>query len=192
MRRFVFVAHNVPSNGEWSLDDLPGSGGRVDVVVRNLQAAIHLSHGIRADVDCYVVLSAGRVIRIEGGRIQRLNPDERSTAARLQQALKETGSGPSWKEVQKGLWVADLSLQDLLVELPGNHILLDPEGEKLQSESFDNPTFFLSDHLPFTQDEYRLLSSARRVSIGTPWYHGNHVVAVVNHHLDAARVSEVR
>lgn len=193
MRRFVFVSHTVPQDGAWSLEDLPGSGGRVDVLCRNLQAALHLSHGIRPDVDAYCVLVAPggkpRTVRVQGSRIQRLNPDERSTAARLQQALRDSGAGPDWKEVQGGLAVADLGLADILGDLGGTLMLLDPAGAPVEEAAWpEDPVFLLSDHVPFTPEEYALFDGRRavRVSLGAPWYHGNHVVAVVQHRLDRA------
>jgi tRNA (pseudouridine54-N1)-methyltransferase len=193
VRRFVTVSHTADASGGWHLNDLAGGAGRVDLLARNVQAALFLSHGLRPDVESYAVLAAAparqRTVRIDGGKVQMLHPDERSTAARLQQALKEAWSVPDWKEVQRGLAVAGFGLEGLLEDLQGKGtlVLLDPEGTPLPDWAPPpDPIFLLSDHAPFAPREYALLDGlgAQRVSLGPHWYHGNHAIAVVNWWLD--------
>jgi tRNA (pseudouridine54-N1)-methyltransferase len=195
MRRFATVSHTGRSDGAWRLDDLPGSAGRIDVLCRNLQSALFLSHGLRDDVEAFAVFvgataaDRGRTVRIQGGAIQRLNPDERSTAARLQQALQTAWTVPDWKEVQRGLSVAGFGLEGLLDDLAGRctPVLLDPKGTPIEEwQAPKDPLFLLSDHTPFTPAEYALLDGrgVERVSLGPHWYHGNHAISVVQWWLD--------
>ena len=193
MRRFVTVSHTGKSDGDWHLNDLTAGAGRVDVLCRNVQSAFFLSHGLREDVEFYAVFAASplraKTVRIEGAKVQMLHPDERSTAARLQQALKDSWSVPDWKEVQRGLSVARFGLEGLLDDLKGKGtpVLLDPEGTPLQDWTPPtDPVFLLSDHMPFTKSEYAALDArgAQRVSLGPHWYHGNHAISVVQWHLD--------
>lgn len=192
MRRFVTVSHTGRADGEWPLNDLAGAAGRVDVLCRNAQAALFLSHGLRGDVEFHAVFAhdaRGKTVRIEGGKVQMLHPDERSTAARLQQALKDPWGVPDWKEVQRGLSVARFGLDGLLDDLEGQGtlVLLDPQGTPVQEWSPPaDPVFLLSDHVPFTKAEYAAIDArgAQRVSLGPHWYHGNHAVSVVHWWLD--------
>jgi tRNA (pseudouridine54-N1)-methyltransferase len=193
MRRFATVSHTGKADGAWRLDDLAGEAGRIDVLCRNIQAALFLSHGLRADTESYSVFALGsprgRTVRLQGGQVQRLNPDERSTAARLQQALLVPWSVPDWKEVQRGLAVAGFGLEGLMDDLKGRctPVLLDPEGTPIQDWTpAKDPLFLLSDHVPFTPEEYEFLDAAgaQRVSLGPHWYHGNHAVSVVQWFLD--------
>ena len=46
-RWFAIIGHRAPSEGTLNLNDLPGSGGRMDVLVRAVNAALFVSHGIR-------------------------------------------------------------------------------------------------------------------------------------------------
>jgi tRNA (pseudouridine54-N1)-methyltransferase len=193
LRRFVTVSHTGDASGNWHLNDLAAGAGRVDVLCRNVQAAFFLSHGLREDVESYSVFAASAVrqktVRIEGAKIQMLHPDERSTAARLQQALKASWSVPDWKEVQRGLSVAAFGLEELLADLKGRGTLalLDPEGTPIEAWAPPpEPILILSDHVPFAPAEYRLLEAAgaARVSLGPHWYHGNHAIAVAQWHLD--------
>lgn len=193
MRRFVTVSHTADASGKWHLNDLSAGAGRVDLLCRNIQSAFFLSHGLREDVEFYAVFAASAVrqktVRIEGRRIQMMHPDERSTAARLQQALSDSWSVPDWKEVQNGLSVARFGLEELVSDLKGKGtpVLLDPQGTAIESWTPPaEPIFLLSDHVPFTKAEYRFLDAqgAQRVSLGPHWYHGNHAIAVVQWWLD--------
>lgn len=193
MRRFVTVSHTADSSGNWTLNDLAAGAGRVDLLCRNIQSAFFLSHGLREDVEFYAVFAASPVrqktVRIQGSAIQMLHPDERSTAARIQQALVASWSVPDWKEVQKGLAVAAFGLEELLDDLKGKGtlVLLDPHGTPVESWTPPkDPIFLLSDHVPFTKSEYAHLDKlgAQRVSLGSHWYHGNHAMAVIRWQTD--------
>lgn len=193
MKRFVTLSHTGRSDGQWHLNDLSAGAGRVDVLCRNIQSAFFVSHGLREDVEFYAVFAASalrqKTVRIEGAKIQMLNPDERSTAARLQQALQGSWSVPDWKEVQRGLSVAAFGLEELLADLKDKWqlVLLDPEGTPIDDWTPPaEPTFLLSDHMPFTAAEYKILDAAgaERVSLGPQWYHGNHAIAIVHWILD--------
>ncbi len=193
MRRFVTVSHSADPSGDWHLNDLVARTGRIDVLCRNIQAAFFLSHGLREDVEVYSVFARSPVrqktVRIAGSGIQMLNPDERSTAARLQQALVASWSVPDWKHVQNGLSVAAYGLEELLDDLKGKAtpVLLDPQGPPIEAWTPpENPMFLLSDNVPFTSEEYAMLEKRgiQRVSLGPHWLHGNHAIAVVNWHVD--------
>ncbi|HET6398857.1 MAG TPA: tRNA (pseudouridine(54)-N(1))-methyltransferase TrmY [Candidatus Thermoplasmatota archaeon] len=191
MRRFVCLSHTGIASGAWPLNDLPGAAGRVDVLCRNVQAALFLSHGLRADVEVYLAFHGppARVVCIQGSAIQRLQPDERSTAARIQQALQAAWDVPDWKDVQPGLRVAAYTFAELLDELAphGRLVLLDPEGAPVEGFAWpEDPVLLLSDHVPFAPQEYAELErrGVLRVSLGRQWYHGNHAIAVVQHALD--------
>lgn len=195
MRRFITRTHTAPADGSWQANDLPGTG-RVDVVCRNLQAALFFSHGLRADAEFYAIFGEpGRTVRIASNTIQNLHPDERSTAARLSQALQDSWQVPDWKIVQPGLSVASFGLVDLLDDVGGTPVLLDPQGTPIQDWTApSDPAFILSDHVPFTPEEYAALDAkgVERVSLGSHWYHGNHAIAVVNWHLDRLDAPRIR
>ncbi|HUR25444.1 MAG TPA: tRNA (pseudouridine(54)-N(1))-methyltransferase TrmY [Candidatus Thermoplasmatota archaeon] len=193
MRRFATVSHTGRSDGDWHLNDLSAKAGRIDLLCRNIQSAFFLSHGLREDVEFYAVFAESalrqKTVRLQGNAIQMLHPDERSTAARLQQALQAAWSVPDWKEVQRGLAVARFGLEGLLDDLKGKctPVLLDPKGTPIESwEPPKDPLFLLSDHMPFSKAEYAALDAkgVQRVSLGPHWYHGNHAISVVQWFLD--------
>ncbi|HOC66453.1 MAG TPA: tRNA (pseudouridine(54)-N(1))-methyltransferase TrmY, partial [Methanothrix soehngenii] len=84
MRIFVVVGHKATTQPSFSLEDIPGTSGRLDILCRSVTAAFVLSHGIRKDVLVYLVLLGGetpKTIRLMGETLRHLNPDERTTAA---------------------------------------------------------------------------------------------------------------
>lgn len=185
-RHFIFISHTVPVNGNWNLNDLCGGAGRVDVLCRALQSTLFLSHNLRDDTEVTFVFLNGdpTAVRFDS-TVNRLNPDERSTAARIQQALRARHDDPWWEEFQQGIHVAPYGLEDVLDELEGTVVVLDKDGEQLEEATIPkNPIFVLGDHQPLTDGELAPAGDAMRISLGPVWYHGNHVASVLQYKLD--------
>jgi tRNA (pseudouridine54-N1)-methyltransferase len=186
MRRFVVVAHKVPTSGEFSLNDLPGTGGRVDVVCRAVGAALFVSHGIRSDTEITVVVQNAVQIRIAGDRVKRLNPDERSTAAILQLALR--GAALEEVETTPGVVASQSSLSqvlDRLYQLEAHPLLLHEQGDPIDVMPMPaNPAFILSDHGDFTEEDEAALADLPRVSLGPTTLHTSQCITIVHYLLD--------
>lgn len=95
----MVLVHKVPADGEFTLNDLAGSGGRMDEVAAVVASAFLVSNGIRRDTELTLLLVADpsrpRAIRLSGARLKFLNPDERSTAALLKNALVRSLTRPT-------------------------------------------------------------------------------------------------
>ncbi len=110
MRRFLILAHRVPPRGEFTLNDLAGGAGRMDEVARAVSTAFTLSNDLRRDTEVTVLFAAepppvARRIDLVGARLKFLNPDERSTAALLKNALVRSADHPREFESSPGLRV---------------------------------------------------------------------------------------
>jgi len=110
MRRFLLLAHRVPPNGEFTLNDLAGGAGRMDEIARAVSTAFTLSNDLRRDTEVSILFVAeppprARRIEISGARVRFLNPDERSTAALLKNALVRAVDHPRDFESSPGLRV---------------------------------------------------------------------------------------
>src|SRR5579859_1995937 len=109
MRRFVILGQTAQASPDFRLDDLPGTSGRLDVLVRCVRAALLISHGVRQDAIVYLVLCGGeaapRVLRVVGAAVRFLRPDERSLATLLKKALAERSEGEEERfvEVRPGI-----------------------------------------------------------------------------------------
>ncbi len=186
MRRFVILGHKVPLDGGFTLNDLPGSGGRIDVLCRAIGASLFISHGMRRDVETVLLIQNAIQIRIPGDRVRHLNPDERSTAALLQRALQ--GASPDEAQTTPGLFASPFTLQqclDRLYQLDAKPVVLHEHG--IPFESFrvpEHPAFILSDHLDFTEEEEGTLADLERVSLGPTPLHTSQCITIVHYLLD--------
>ena len=54
-RRFAIIGNRAPSSGKLNLNDLPGDGGRMDVLVRAVNSALFISHDIRRDTQLSLI-----------------------------------------------------------------------------------------------------------------------------------------
>jgi tRNA (pseudouridine54-N1)-methyltransferase len=186
MRRFLILGHNVPLHPDFHLNDLPGGAGRIDVLCRAIGASLLLSHGIRRDVETTLLLQNSVRIRIDGARVKRLNPDERSTAALIRRALGVLGDEEI--ESTRGIFASRCTLSgaiDGLLEQGASPIVLDEDGSPSESFSFPRgPAFVLSDHADFTEEERRALADLPRVSLGQTPLHTSQAITIAHYLLD--------
>jgi tRNA (pseudouridine54-N1)-methyltransferase len=185
MRAFCIVGHTAPTNGNFSLNDLPGSAGRIDVLCRFVQATLFLSHSIRQDTDCFLVLlgepTPPKTILLRGSEVRFLNPDERSTAALLKRALS-LPVGSVFRPSTPGIYVRATGLPELIAE----HVfaLAEEKGSDLRAAATLPSAVLFSDHRNFTEEEQTLLSDLPRYSVGPCSLHADHAVTLFQNELD--------
>lgn len=195
VRRFVVVGQTASASGDFSTEDLPSSGGRIDVLLRCVRAALLVSHGVRRDVIVYLVLGGGpsapRVLRFSGRDAQFLRPDERSLAVLVKKALllAPPDGSSTFVEVKPGLSVAKGGLDCVLADAPNAApYWLAETGSDLREESLDAPDalFILGDHLGFDATTQVLLEAlaCRIVSVGPVSLHTDDAVTLVINELD--------
>ncbi len=195
-RTFVVVGHRAATGPDFTVKDLPGSGGRLDVLLRCVNSAFFLSHDLRRDTVLYLVLLGGpdapKTLRFTGSTLQHLNPDERSTALLVQKALEMKLAGPLWREAHPGIEVSQRGLADLEDALGDKDlVLLDEDGEDVAEARLDpedDLCLVLSDHEDLTEDERALVDGwgAREVSLGPRALHADHCITLVHGWLDRA------
>lgn len=202
MRNFIIVGHKATTTPNFSLEDIPGTSGRLDILCRSVTAAFVLSHGIRKDVCVYLVLLGGEVpktIRLVGETLRHLNPDERTTAALLKKALA-VPAAPEWAMSTSGIFVRTGGLAEVLADLKDARLIylredsaemhsLDAQGKAggLSGEA----AFILGDHTGMTPEEESLIeqAGARVVSLGPTSLHADHCIVLINWFLDNSRIS---
>ena len=197
MRQFVVLGHDAPATADFSLDDLPSGAGRLDVLCRCVSAGLFLSHAVRDDVRVHLVLGDEFTVSFDGSAVRRLNPDERSTAARIRGALEErqeaighipveTSPGVSLRRVGFEQTLADVAAESTVVQLhEGGAPVVDVDPP-------EDPAFVLSDHRDFTDDEETLLSTVAdaRVRLGPRALHADHAITVAHNYLDTGGYTE--
>jgi tRNA (pseudouridine54-N1)-methyltransferase len=185
VRRFAVVGHRAPTSPDFPLEDLPGSAGRLDILVRCVTAALHVSHGLRRDTEIRLILQGPprppRTLRLVGDRLRGLNPDERSTASRLRKALAYDGL--SEREVSPGILASGQSLADAVAAWPTVRVL-DREGSDLRSAVIpEDAAFLLSDDADLAAAEQALVPGPA-LSAGPVGLHADQVITLVQNELD--------
>jgi len=188
MTAFAVMGHLAHSDGAFSLNDLPGSGGRMDILCRCVNASLFLSHDIRRDIECYLVLCGGPVpqktVRFSGNLVRSLSPDERSAGALIKKAL-DIPVGSEFRDAAPGVSVRKGGLEQLMTEHA--FAVLDEKGTDIRATALIPEAFLLSDHLNFTDDEEMLVSRCPRYSVGPACVHADHAITIVHNELDRRR-----
>jgi len=195
MRRFLILAHRVPAAGGFTLNDLAGGAGRLDEVARAVSTAFTLSNDLRRDTEVTVLFVAeppprARRIDLAGGRLRFLNPDERSTAALLKNALVRSTDFPRPFESSPGLTVAPAEPSQVVREFLAqpNPVWLSEDGGRI--EEWPSPgghiAAVVSDPYDPTPEERDLLtaSGVARVSVSPRSLRTSQVIDLVHHELD--------
>ncbi|MCK9441547.1 MAG: tRNA (pseudouridine(54)-N(1))-methyltransferase TrmY [Methanothrix sp.] len=193
MRNFIIVGHKATTTPNFSLEDIPGTSGRLDILCRAVTAAFVLSHGIRKDVCVHLILLGGEIpktIRLVGETLRHLNPDERTTAALLKKALALPAAA-EWAMSTSGIFVRTGGLAEVLADLKDAKLIyLREDGADIRSLDAGglsgDAAFILGDHTGMTPEEESLIeqAGARVVSLGSTSLHADHCVVLLNWLLD--------
>jgi tRNA (pseudouridine54-N1)-methyltransferase len=190
MTSFVVIGHCAHTDGSFSLNDLPGSGGRMDLLCRSVQASLFLSHGIREDASCLLVMAGGpgpdKTVWFDGNHVRSLSPDERSSASFIKKAL-DIPAGNLYREVSPGVMVRKGGIEQILAEHRCG--ILDEKGNDIRNTSAGEfpDVFILSDHLNFTPDEEKQLQDLPRYSLGPQVLHADHAIVLLWNEIDRRR-----
>lgn len=195
MRCFVVFGREATASGDFLLDDLPGTSGRVDVGLRCVRAALLVSHGLRRDVDVYLVLCKGEAgpvtVRFRGADAQFLRPDERSLAVLLKKVLAVAVPGAAqFVDVRPGVALARGGLHAVVRDLgPVDLYVLEEAGADVRSVAdlgARDSAFFLGGPTGFDPETRAALAAleARPLSVGPIAIHAEDAVAIVSNEFD--------
>ncbi len=194
MRRFVVIGRSATASPDVSIDDVPGSAGRLDVLLRCVRATLLVSHGVRRDTAIYLVLGGGprapRTVRIDGATSEYLRQDERSLAGMLKSMLGWAEDRDTFGEGVRGMSIARGGLDVVLADLGSDYqpYVLVEGGEDVRAAKLElaNPVFFVGDHTGFDDATRARLDAigARPISVGPVSLHADDAIAVVQNELD--------
>ncbi len=194
-RRFAIIGHRAPSKGKLNLNDLAGSCGRMDVLVRAVNTALFISHGMREDTHITLHLKGkdgpARRVWFDSENLRGLHVDERAIAGRISKILQEPIPPIGhWIEAEGGIRHSGGDIGDTLAEWIQEGVsihCLDAEGEPIDEVdlSANSIGFFLSDDLPFDIQEEGILDATKKVSLGQNWLQGHACIAICHHVLDS-------
>lgn len=195
-RSVVVVGTQARASADFRLDDLASSSGRLDALLRCVRAGLMVSHGLRADVDVYLVLLGGprapRTLRFRGGAARFLRPDERSLALTAQKRLAEADAAPRpvFEALKPGIDVVDRGVDAVLDALAGaDHVLLAQGAPPLEAAArAAHVALWLGDHRGLPAEVITALDThgARRRSVSPLELHAEDAITLAHGVFDRA------
>lgn len=188
MIRFAVIGHKAVTEPTFTLNDMPGAAGRMDIMCRCINTSFFLSHDMRRDVECFLLLKGGdteKTLVFSGETIRSLNPDERSAGALIKKGLS-TEAGEEFKKAADGIRIRKGGLAKLLSEY--QFAVLDENGEDIRTAETLPENFLLSDHMNFTEEEEEeLIKDLPKYSVGPRVLHADHTITVLLNEFDRRR-----
>jgi tRNA (pseudouridine54-N1)-methyltransferase len=185
MTVFAVIGHLAKTTGDFTLNDMPGGAGRMDVLCRCVNTSLFLSHDLRRDVTVYLVLLGGsdspKTVMVSGEKVRYLNPDERSAGSLIKKAL-EIPVQEEFRESTRGVFVRRGGLNRLIREYEFS--VLDEKGTDIGGVEDLPDAFILSDHMDFTPEEQELMKDLPRYSVGPRVLHADHTITVLLNSID--------
>ena len=190
-RRFAIIGNRAPSSGKLNLNDLPGDGGRMDVLARAVNSALFISHGIRKDTQIIVHLMGGGIPRrvfFDGCDLRGARPDERSIAGHFKSLMK-TPVPPigHFTGVSKGIRQSGGDIYQTLREWDMDGVssyVLDARGSIFENVGIPEKCgFVLSDDLDL--DLQGVEPPLGSLSLGKTWLQGHSCISVIHHIIDS-------
>ncbi|UJR80160.1 hypothetical protein [Sandaracinus amylolyticus] len=195
MRRWVVIGRTATASPEFSLIDLPGSSGRLDVLVRCVRAALLVSNGVRRDTIVDLVLLGGRraprVVRFDGRVARYVRPGERYVATVIQKALAHEPEGPGFTALRNGISIANGGLDVVLSDLGDvPRVVLEQHGTDVRAARLDSGdlAIFVGDHLGLDDAARAAIEPCTPISIGPVSVHADDAIAVMSNELDRRAV----
>jgi tRNA (pseudouridine54-N1)-methyltransferase len=192
-RRIVVVGQHARGSGDFLLNDLAGTSGRLDVLVRCVRAALLVSHGLRRDTVVYLVLLGDprtpKTLRFDGASARFIRPEERSLAVLAQKMLSAGREGPGFVAMRPGIAISHEGLSAVLAELgPATPYLLEEGAPDIRSAPLDlrDAVFFFGDHRGFQDAVREELAGIGAVplGLGPVSVHAEDAVTLVVNELD--------
>ncbi|HTY15004.1 MAG TPA: tRNA (pseudouridine(54)-N(1))-methyltransferase TrmY [Methanoregulaceae archaeon] len=188
MTVFAVIGHLAKTTGDFTLNDMPGGAGRMDVLCRCVNTSLFLSHDLRRDVTIYLVLLGGtdspKTVMISGEKVRYLSPDERSAGSLIKKAL-EIPAAEEFRESTRGVFVRRGGLGRLMKE--HEFAVLDENGADIAGIEDLPEGFILSDHMDFTAGEQEMMKDLPRYSVGPRVLHADHTITVLLNRIDRRR-----
>lgn len=193
-RVFILKASTAHTDGKFTIKDLPGTSGRMDLVSRCILSALLLSNTHRVDTVFYAVLEGPPrpplTIEVDGEKIEKIPKDELQVGLVLKKILSlEKEPFPSGfklinRDFRKLVEEQTNKSKIYYLHQTGSHVkkIL----SELQNAEKPQLTFLLGDHIGFKQNdiEYFEEKGIKPLSLGLKEYLGSHCIFLVQEKLD--------
>lgn len=198
MNRGFLIVGNKAVTKPFSLNDLAGSAGRMDILCRFVAQALFISHGIRKNVEVYLLLlgepEPPKAIKIVGKEVKTMAPDERNIAGLIRKALK-IECNKNWKRSTSGIYISKKNLKELLDELTNRYkiVYLKETGKDIRNfvKQIDKDCLFiLGDHLGLSEEQERIVKdyASEVISVSPISLQADQCVVIVHYELDRSTI----
>jgi tRNA (pseudouridine54-N1)-methyltransferase len=198
-RRFLLIA-NKAKTYDFNINDLPGDGGRMDIVCRFVAQSLFISHGVRRD-SCAIVILLGepeppKTIVVDGEKVRYMSPDERNIAGLIKKALKKSFGVEKdlWIESTPGVYVSSIEPKKLIERYCGKIIYLREDGDDIaKTGEIEYATFIIGDHIgvPNSLESYIISRAHKTISISPISLQADQCVVIIHNFLDRRRYVEI-
>ncbi|MEM3586081.1 MAG: 16S rRNA (uracil(1498)-N(3))-methyltransferase [Candidatus Jordarchaeaceae archaeon] len=193
-RVFILKASTVHTNGKFTIKDLPGTSGRIDLVCRCILSALLLSNTHRVDTIFYAVLEGPPrpplIIEVDGEKIEKMPRDELQLGLTLKEILcgGEESFLPGFRLINKAFkeLVEEQRNKSEMYYLHQSGNSIKEKLDKFKKTEKHQLTFLLGDHIGFNQKdiEYFKENDIKPLSLGPKEYLGSHCIFLVHEKLD--------
>jgi tRNA (pseudouridine54-N1)-methyltransferase len=179
------MAHTAP---DFSLKDVPGTSGRLDVACRCLISAFYLPEKIRKNVIFHTVLcgppNPTLCLTVDGEKLKSLSANENDIAQIFFNVL-------SGKRVE-GFKIEKTTFQDLINKMIRESwalFELNRDGtdyRKIKLKNHKKLAFIMGDHLGLNPDDSNFIKAVggMQISLGNKEYYASHCITILNWFLD--------
>ena len=161
----------------------------MDILLSAANAALHLAHDLRRDVEVGLVLlgppNPPRFVRLQGVRLKAFQPDIRSNAALVRRALQEPSRLE--RESTPGVFGSIATFEEALDRFGPTFVLLKEGGKDIRDAALPaDATIVLSDNEDLTAAEERAVMDrgALVIGLGPVAIHADDAIALVHNELD--------
>ncbi|MDV0444639.1 putative pseudouridine methyltransferase [Methanimicrococcus sp. At1] len=206
MKDFIIIGNKAVNGGKISLNDLPGSAGRMDVLCRCVTSALFISFGMRRDINVWLILKGepgpSKIVRFNGETMRSLNPDERSSGSLIQKALLIDASDAE-KQSTPGVFVRYGNLEQLLQNFSENGrplFYLKEDGKDVLEMTqtpetaalLENGVYILGDNQGVFEEDEKTIedANASKISVGPISLLSSQCVTLILNALDRAQANE--
>nr|MDO8081552.1 tRNA (pseudouridine(54)-N(1))-methyltransferase TrmY [Candidatus Freyarchaeota archaeon] len=191
---FILKASNAHTDNKFTVKDLPGTSGRMDLVCRCILSALLLSNTHRVDTVFYAVLEGPPrpplIIELDGEKIEELPREELQVGLVLKEMLDpKIESFPSgFRLVKRGFreLVEEQAKKSKIYYLYQSGNDVNKTLNELKNAEKPQIAFILGDHIGFNQNdiEYLKEKGIKPLSLGLKEYLGSHCIFLVHEKLD--------
>tara|TARA_B110000014_G_C20120744_1_gene593807 strand:- start:1835 stop:2341 length:507 start_codon:yes stop_codon:yes gene_type:complete len=165
----------------------------MDVIVRAINSALFISHGIRKNTQIVAHLMGEGIPRrvfFDGSELRGVRPDERSIAGHFKSLMK-TPVPPigHFSDVSKGIRQSGGGIRQTLSEWQDDGVtcyILDVTGDDISETPLSGKCgFVISDDLPLEKEVVFDPETVSSLSLGDTWLQGHSCISIVHHIMDS-------